>query len=153
MKLFYDMLVPYMPDKDINDKGELEVSPSREAGRNAMIDLDNFQRTGVIMHLYNAVLHACIYAEVDLITEILELPEDLEIPEVSINDAVDICAKELFKSANPDNKFDVDKFVGILLTSAHFALDAIRNNREVQAPANDSSDDGQISLDEVIKDE
>ena len=157
MKIFYDMFIPYMPDQDINDRGELVASKSRESARDAMIDLANFQKTGAIMHLYHAVLHACMYAEVDLVTEILGLPDNLEIPNISINEAVDICAKDLFRSVNPNYKFDIDKFVSLLLTSAHFALEAIGEEQQVQpaevaeTPAADSPDlGGQISLDEVM---
>ena len=125
MKLYYDMFIPYMPDKDVDEEGKLVPSKTREAGRNAMIELSNFQRTGNLISLYNAVLNACIYAEVDLIDEILGLPEDLEIPDISITEAVDMCAKMLFKSINPENKFDINKFVAILLTAAHFGVESI----------------------------
>ena len=36
MKLFCDMFIPYMPDKEMNDRGELVPSKKREAARNAM---------------------------------------------------------------------------------------------------------------------
>ena len=98
-------------------------SKQKEAGRTAMIELSNFQQSGNLINLYNAVLNACIYAGVDLIDEILGLSEDIEIPDVSINAAVDMCAKMLFKSINPDNEFDIDKFVAILLTyRVHLSL-------------------------------
>lgn len=167
MKLFYDMLVPFMPDKDVDDDGKLIPSKSREAGRNAMIELSYFQRTGNLINLYNATLNGCIYAEVDLVDEILGLPEDLEIPNISINEAVDMCAKMLFKSINPDNHFDIDKFVALLLTSAHFGMESIQAEQMKQKqveqaseqpipddePIVESEQSGQISLDEVIKDE
>lgn len=133
MKLYYDMFIPYMPDKDVDADGKLVPSKTREAGRNAMIELSNFQRTGNLVSLYNAVLNACIYAEVDLIDEILGLPEDLEIPDISITEAVDMCAKMLFKSINPKNEFDVDKFVALLLTSAHFGVESINAEQAAKA--------------------
>lgn len=168
MKLYYDMLVPFMPDKDVDDEGKLIPSKSREAGRNAMIELSNFQRTGNLINLYNAALSGCIYAEVDLVDEILGLPEDLEIPDVSINEAIDMCAKMLFKSINPDNRFDIDKFVALLLTSAHFGIESIqaeqaKQEQSEQVPEAPIPDDepvvvksekgGQISLEEVTKDD
>ncbi len=133
MKLYYDMLIPYMPDKDVDEEGKLVPSKQREAGRTAMIELSSFQQTGNLINLYNAVLNACIYAGVDLIDEILGLSEDIEIPDVSINEAVDMCAKMLFKSINPDNEFEIDKFVAILLTAAHFGIESINAEHAAKA--------------------
>lgn len=144
MKLFYDMLIPYMPDKDLDENGQLVPSKIREAGRNAMSELSEFQQTGAIICLYNAVFQACIYSETDLIDEILNLPKDLEIPEVSIEEAVDICARMLFESVNPNNKFDIDKFAGILLTSAHFAIEAIKANEAKKRAESDIKQEPEI---------
>jgi len=140
MKLFCDMFIPYMPDKDVNDKGELVPSKQREAARNAMIELDNFQKSGSILCLYNAVFQACTYAEVDLIDKILTIPESVEIPEISIEEAVDMCARMLFQSVKPDNKFDIDQFVGTLLTAAHFGLETIRAAQANAEKAEESKD-------------
>lgn len=133
MKLFYDMFVPFMPDSDMNEEGKIVPSDSKMSGRKAMIELSNFQIDGNISHLYNAVLHACMYQKVDLVNTLVNIPEDVEIPNVSIQEAIDICAKMLFKSVNPNNGFDLNKFIGILLTSAHFALEAINSEKEPKA--------------------
>ena len=44
-----------------------------------------------------------------------------------------MCAKMLFKSINPDNEFDVDKFVAILLTAAHFGIESINAEHAAKA--------------------
>lgn len=152
MKLYYDMFIPYMPDQEMDSEGKLTASKQKEAGRNAMIELSNFQRTGMVMSLYNAVFNVCIYKDVDLVDTILGLPEDLEIPNVSINDAVDMCAKMLFKSVNPKNEFDLNLFVGILLTTAHSAIESIQAEQEKAAAesAKEPEDKSQISLAEVM---
>ena len=60
MKLYYDMLIPYMPDKDVDEEGKLVPSKQKEAGRTAMIELSNFQQTGNLINLYNAVLNTWV---------------------------------------------------------------------------------------------
>ena len=129
MKLFYDTLIPFMPDKDMNEKGELVPNKKREAARNAMIELANFQKSGTPISLYNSILFACAYAEKDLVDEILNIPETLEVPEVSIGKAVDICARMLFESIKPDATFDLDKFVGILLSTGHCLVEALNEEQ------------------------
>lgn len=133
MKLYYDMYVPFMPDSRVNESGELVKDENKLAGRQAMVELSNFQRDGNIVHLYNAVLQSCIYMHLDVIDTITNIPEDLEIPSVSIEQAVEMCAKMLIRSVNPNNEFDINKFVGILLTASHFAIEAINNEREAKA--------------------
>lgn len=156
MKLFYDMLVPFMPDSEMDAEGKLVPSESKIAGRQAMIELSNFQTSGNIICLYNAVFQACLYAKVDLVDKITNLPETVEIPEVSINEAVDICAKMLFQSVKPENTFDIDKFICILLTSAHFAIEAINKENSEKSEVDKKDDipveDKQITIDEVVND-
>ena len=150
MKLFYDMLVPFMPDSELDNENQLVPSKTKVAARQAMIELSNFQTTGNIICLYNAVFQACLYAKVDLVDKLLNLPEDVDIPEVSINDAVDICARLLFKSVNPDNAFELDRFICILLTVAHFAIESVNKEQAAKADAEASAnEDKQISIEEV----
>lgn len=151
MKLFYDMLIPYMPDKDVNDAGELVSSKQREAARNSMIELSEFQNDGNLIHLYNAVFQACIFAGVDIIDTILNLSADIEIPEVSIYEAVDLCAKALFRSVNPENPFDINQFAGILLTAAHFGIVSIKTATNTAEPQPEV--DHQISIEEALNNE
>lgn len=133
MKIYYDMFIPFMPDSDVDGEGNLVPSKRKMAGRKAMIELANFQGDGNISHLYNSVLEACLYQEVDVINTICNIPEEVEIPNVSIQVAVDMCAKMLIRSVNPNNGFDINQFAGILLTAAHFALEAVRSEKEAKA--------------------
>lgn len=133
MKFYCDMFIPFMPDSEVNEEGKLVPSETKQAGRKAMIELDAFQNDGNIAHLYNSVVQACLYAKVDVVDTLVNLPEDIEIPNVSIQEAVNICAKLLFKSVNPNNGFELDKFICILLTASHFAIRAINAEKEAKA--------------------
>ncbi len=153
MKLFCDMFIPYMPDKDMNDDGDLIPSKQREAARTAMIELAQFQEDGNLIHLYNAVFQACIFAEVDLVDTILKLAanSEVKIPEVSIVEAVDICARMLFSAVKPDNPFDINQFTGILLTAAHFGIASI--HEADAATGQQVAPDPQISIEEALNNE
>ena len=151
MKLFYDMLVPFMPDSELDNENQLVPSKTKVAARQAMIELSNFQNTGNVVCLYNAVFQACLYKETDIVEKLLNLPEDIVIPEISIPDAVDMCAKMLFRSVDPKNAFDLDKFICILLTAAHFAIESINKEQAANADAEASAnEDKQISIEEVV---
>lgn len=129
MKLYYDMLIPFMPDSKVDENGNVVPDIQKIEGRKAMSELAEFQSSGNVLCLYNSVYHACLYADVDLYDKLLNLPEDIEIPAVSIADAVRICVDMLFRTSNPnsDEKFDIDRFICLLLTSAHFALETLSN--------------------------
>lgn len=135
MKLYYDMLVPYMPDSVKDADGNLVKSDKRASGRDAMIDLSNFQQSGDVNSLYHSVLSACIYADKDLVDVIVNIPEDVEVPNgTSIDKVLDNSAKMLFSSIKDMNNFDINVYVCNLLTAAH----AILVNRSVE---NAKSDD------------
>lgn len=120
MKLYYDMLVPYMPDAIRTDAGEFVGDPQKAAGRQAMIKLAEFQQTGELSCLYHAVIDACTYANVDLVDTILNIPEDLCIPDgITLNQILDDAAKTLFMSIKPDSEFDINLFVCNVLNAAH----------------------------------
>ena len=130
MKLYYDMLVPYMPDAIRTDAGEFVGDPQKAAGRQAMIKLAEFQQTGELSCLYHAVIDACTYANVDLVDTILNIPEDLCIPDgITLNQILDDAAKNLFMSIKPDNEFDINLFVCNVLNAAH----AIILNQQINA--------------------
>ena len=120
MRLYYDMLVPYMPDAIRTDAGEFVGDPQKAAGRQAMIKLAEFQQTGELSCLYHAVIDACTYANVDLVDTILNIPEDLCIPDgITLNQILDDAAKTLFMSIKPDSEFDINLFVCNVLNAAH----------------------------------
>ena len=120
MKLYYDMLVPYMPDAIQNEEGQMVKDDIKAAGRSAMIELANFQQTGEITSLYHAVINACIYAQVDLVDTILNIPDDITIADgTTLSNLIDDAAKNLFASIKPGNEFDINMFVCNLLNAAH----------------------------------
>ena len=121
MTLYYDTLIPYMPDSSKNEVGEMIPNETLAAGRSAMIELAEFQTTGNLMALYQAVIFACKYAEQDLIDSILNLPKDIT---VSANDSVttlvDHAAIALFRSINKEKyPFDLNLFLANILTAEH----------------------------------
>ena len=98
MKLYYDMLVPYMPDAIKDEKGELVPNKVKTAGRLAMMELANFQNSGNTLSLYQAVLYGCIYAEVDLVDTIMNI-SNIECPfDVGATKLIDLAVRSLFES-------------------------------------------------------
>jgi len=154
MKLFYDMLIPYMPNATAGEDGKLVENPKLAAARQTMIDLANFQNSGEIIHLYQAAMNICKYTGKDLQEWLLADHDDIEVPSVSLNEGLDICAKALFETVVKDKPFDCDKFLAILLTGAHFAFQlanaqASADNSETQTPA-ESENENQVSIEDVI---
>ena len=120
MKLYYDMLIPYMPDSVKTENGEFVQDAQRLAGREAMIKLAEFQQSGNITCLYHSVISACTYAGVDLVDTILGIPDDMTIEDgTTLNMILDDAAKNLFSSIKPGGNFNVDLFVCNLLNAAH----------------------------------
>lgn len=120
MKLYYDMLIPYMPDSTRNEQGELINDAKKTAGRLAMTELSNFQNTGNVMSLYQSVIFACNYVDVDLVDTILNIPDDIDFPEGTIlGNLTDEAAKMLFTSIKDATAFDIYKFTANILTVAH----------------------------------
>ena len=142
MEFYYDMLIPYMPDSVSNDKGEMTVDNRLKSGREAMAALSEFQITGNVMALYQAVINACRYADKDFVDTVLGLTDsDVTIADgTSISTLVDDAAKMLFKSINPDKyPFDIDKFAVYVLTATHLIVMAIRQStqQDQDKPAED----------------
>jgi hypothetical protein len=126
MKLYYDMLIAYMPDATINDEGKYVADNTKAAGRKAMVELSNFQNSGNIMALYQSVIYACTYAGADLVDTIYELfkpnaPISIE-PNTSVEYLLDSAAMELFESIKPDITFDYLDYVAEVLMAIHILL-------------------------------
>lgn len=131
MKLYYDTLVMYMPDTIINEAGESEHDDAKEAGRRAMMELSNFQITGNLISLYQSIIYACKYAGKDLIDTILNIPDDIIVPEqYTAGNLLDEAVKLLFKSINPENPFDLNAFVAYVSTASHIIFVNIQNSQK-----------------------
>ena len=123
MKLFYDNLVPFMPNSIVvNEQRVPDVK--LEAARKAMIMLSEFQRFRDATALYEAVYQISIYADVSIVDLIFAAHEE-EIKEGTVDGLLDIAAKNLFKTISPDyepGSFDPNYFTAILLSIAHTVL-------------------------------
>ena len=137
MKLFYDNLIAYMPTA-IAEEGKEPVPDKRlSAAREAMILLAEFQNTHNIYALYRSVACIAVYANVDIVDLILSLG-DVEVEESKIDDALDIAAKNLFKTAGfagKEEAFDYKYYAAILLSVAHALLESQRKYMEEMAAA------------------
>ena len=126
MKLYYDMLIAYMPDATIDGEGKYVTDTVKSAGRKAMMELSNFQNSGNIMALYQSVIFACTYAGVDLVDTIYELSKpnaSISIdPNTSVEHLLNSAAMELFESIKPDITFDYLGYVAEVLTAIHILL-------------------------------
>lgn len=120
MKLFYDNLVPFMPNSIVVDEQRVP-DVKLEAARKTMIMLAEFQRFHNPASLYEAIYQISIYADVNIVDLIFyALNENLT--EGTIDDLLDIAAKNLFKTIAPDyepGSFDYKHFTAILLSIAH----------------------------------
>lgn len=146
MKLYYDMFVPFMPDVSPDDKGEFVKDDRKAAGRQAMIELSNFQMTGNLLSLYQCVILACKYANRDLVEVILNVDKDIEIQDgTKVSDIIDEAAKLLFSSINPDNEFDLETFTANILTAAHALFVSLQ-----QANASAEAENAGTDKNEVI---
>lgn len=134
MKLYYDMFVPFMPDVSQGDDGTLVKDERKIAGRQAMIELSNFQLSGNISSLYQSITFACKYANKDLVESILNNTKEVTIQEgTKVSDIIDEAANMLFSSVNPDNPFELDMFIANILTAAH-ALFISLQQAEINSP-------------------
>lgn len=123
MRLFYDTLVPYMPDTVLDADGKTTENPAKLAGRKAMIELANFQKTGNVNSLFYSTIHACTYAGVDLVDTILGIPDEISFKDgTTVDQLLDTAAKLLFKSIRPSDSFDINLFVANVLTAAHVLM-------------------------------
>jgi len=131
MKFYYDMFVPFMPDVSPDEKGEFVKDERKTAGRQAMIELSNFQLTGNIISLYQSITYACKYADKELVNTILANDKAVAVAEgTKVSDLVDEAAKLLFSSVNPNNEFDLDTFIANVLTAAHALFVSIQADKQ-----------------------
>ena len=108
MRLFYDILVPYLPDGSC---------------REAMIELSKFQTSQNVSCLFKSVLNACDYANCNAIDTILNITNYPDFPDgTSVDNMLDTAAKLLFQSVKPNATFNIDTFVANVLTAAHVML-------------------------------
>ena len=148
MELYYDMLIPYMPDGVNGEDGTVTNKESLEAGRKAMIALSEFQLTGNVMALYQSVIHACKYADKDFIETVLSIPDDIKFDDTdTVGKLVDRSAKILFRSINPEKyPFDLDTFTANILMASHLVFLAIQQNSQSAKP--ETSDDTKEPVEE-----
>lgn len=123
MEFYYDMFIPFMPDSIKDEEGKFVSDEQKAAGRLAMIDLAEFQNNGTVISLYHSVINACTYAGKDLVDALLEIPNDVIIPDgMTLGEMTTGAAKLLFESIKPGNSFDVYRFCAYVLTAAHLIV-------------------------------
>ena len=148
MKLFYDNLVPFMPNSIVVDEQRVP-NTKLEAARKAMIMLSDFQRLHNITSLYEAIHQISIYADIDIVDLILSsLDEDIK--EGTVDDLLDIAAKNLFKTTASDyesGSFDYKYFTAIILSVAHTVL-VIQEQYEMQRLASQKAEEVAGATDE-----
>jgi hypothetical protein len=113
-----------MPDS-ILENGELVTDPKLSAARKAMMLLANFQNTHNVNSLYESVNQIAIYVGVDIVDLMLSL-KDVHVEEGTVDDLLDIAAKNLFKTVTDSEDFDYKYYAAILLSVAHSVLEAQR---------------------------
>lgn len=133
MKLFYDNLIPFMPDAKIVD-GNRVPDTKLQIVRQTVIYLADFQNDHNLISLYEAVNQFSLYAEMSVLDLILSLG-DIEIPTMTIDESLDYVVTSLIKSYSPDNEVDVKKCSAILLSIAHMILQINRQAAREEANA------------------
>ena len=117
MKLYYDNLISYMPEAVIVDGNAIPDSKLK-AARTAMMLLAEFQNTRNVNALYESVRQICVYAGVDIVDLIMSL-KGVDVETGSVDDLLDIAAKNLFKTVSDPKDFDYMYYAAILLSVAH----------------------------------
>lgn len=133
MKLYYDMLIPFIPNSTKDEKtGELSVDSKLEARRQTMIELSNFQRTGNGLFLAQAISSACKFADVDIISTIMTAVEKSDVSEMANpTELVDKSARMLFESLAV--AFDIYQFTANLLMVLHLIIVSNTEDTSVKA--------------------
>ena len=122
MKIYYDMLVPYMPNRKIvNDKAIDD--PKLAAARQTMVMLASFQNEHTLNALYDAVYQISIYGDINIVDLIYSL-EEVEVPSGKVDELLDNEANKLFKTILSEDpySFDYKQFAAILLSVGHALL-------------------------------
>lgn len=120
MKLYYDNLVPFMPDSIVVNE-ERVPNVKLAAARKAMIMLSTFQRNHNVDALYESVYQISVYEGIDIVDLILSLG-DINVGSGTIDELLDIAAKNLFKVISPNfepDSFDYKSYSATLLSIAH----------------------------------
>ena len=129
MKLYYDNLIAFMPiGKTTDEDGKVIPDIRLEAARGAMIMLADFQNKHNIIALYESIRQISIYAGVDIVDLMLSLG-DIEVESRTVDELLDIAAKNLFKTITADydyKSFDYKYYSAILLSITHTIL-ALQN--------------------------
>ena len=138
MKLFYDMLIPFMPAKRVIDDKTIE-DPKLEAARHAMVMLAAFQNEHRLNSLYDAVYQMSIYGDINIVDLLYSLG-DVEILSGKVEDILDIEAKNLFKTIVSEDPFSFDyrHFAAVLLSVAHAILTQPEPQEEPINPGTDA---------------
>ena len=142
MKLYYDNLIAFMPiGKTTDEDGKVIPDIRLEAARGAMIMLADFQSKHNIIALYESIRQISIYAGVDIVDLMLSLG-DVEVESRTVDELLDIAAKNLFKTSTADydyKSFDYKYYSAILLSITHTilalqnqAIDAVNANNTVK---------------------
>ena len=140
MKLYYDTLIAYMPDAVRDENGAMIHSNTLAAGRGAMSELAEFQITGNIMSLYQAVIFACRYAGQDLIESITTVIDTMEVSvDATVTELLDESAMILFKSINSEKyPFDLNRFLANLLAAEHLVYVTIQRAKQQKSQEADN---------------
>lgn len=145
MKLFYDNLLPFMPDSKLVE-GNRVPDEKLQTVRQIMIYLSDFQNDRNLMALYEAVNQFSLYADINVIDLILSLG-DVEVPSLTIEDSLDFVATSLAKSYLPDNTIDVKVCTAILLSVAHMVMQINRQIVKESAGASNEIKDDEVAED------
>lgn len=126
MKLYYDMLIPFMPEKRVDSEtGEYVEDPKLITLKSALISLADYQISLDPLYLYQSIIRACDYCDIAMVDAVNRALEN----DIAEGDRVDDAALMIFNNLKQDAiPFDIYTFVSLLLTSAHTRLDVIRGN-------------------------
>ena len=122
MKLYYDMLIPFMPVQRLVD-GKLVDDPKLAAARQTVVMLASFQNESELNSLYGAVYQLSIYGDTNM-AELLYSLDDVSCASGKLDEILDTEVEHLFKTILSDDpySFDYKHFVATLLVAAHTIL-------------------------------
>lgn len=147
MKLYYDVLLPFMPEQHIDtETNQAVIDPKLQKLRGVLANLSDYQMSGNPWCLSYAIIQLCEVYELNVIETITKVVEDTYDPfstEMGTNDMVlNNIAKSIFLlSVNDLDKFNVFHSIADLLYLMHMQYDRIRLLQSVAAAEQSDSEE------------
>lgn len=138
MKLYYDMLIPFMPEQKVDSETDALVDDSIAINfKSALINLSDFQNSRNPLFLYRSILNVCKALNLNVGTAVLDAIRNANSPvdgdavehDGIIDSLIDSAAIMIFEIAGQETpRFDVTTYIANLLYAAHITFQTLTSN-------------------------